>query len=341
MRVMEGKVNINIYYGGRGLIDDPTLYVINKMQEVLEELRVKVTLYNLYENKNAIPTLPQTLKEADGIILASTVEWYGIGGYMYQFLDSCWLYGDKEKIAKLYMCPVVMSTTYGEREGKTQLATAWEVLGGLPCSGICGYIANTLTLEMKQEYTTIIEKKAENLYRTINQKIPSFPASNQAVKNTVAINPNVDLTPQESEQLSRYAADDSYVQRQKEDIQELASMFRDMLNEKDGVPQGTYIQQFQQAFKPQPGFSAAYALKLDEKEEALIIQVDGSDMECYYGKLETPDVEVTAPSNIIDDIIAGRTSFQSAFMTGAMKMKGNFRVMRMLDNLFVFEGEKL
>ena len=64
-------------------------------------------------------------------------------------------------------------------------------------------------------------------------------------------------------------------------------------------------------------------------------------MECYYGKLETPDVEVTAPSNIIDDIIAGRTSFQSAFMTGAMKMKGNFRVMRMLDNLFVFEGEKL
>ena len=254
---MEGKVNINIYYGGRGLIDDPTLYVINKMREVLEELRVHVTQYNLYENKNAIPTLPQTLKEADGIILASTVEWYGIGGYMYQFLDSCWLYGEKEKISQLYMCPVVMSTTYGEREGKMQLATAWEVLGGQPCSGICGYIANTLTLEMKQEYTTIIEKKAENLYRTVNQKIPSFPASNQAVKNTVAITPNVDLTPQESEQLSRYAADDGYVQRQKEDIQELASMFRDMLNEKDGSSQDTYIQRFHQAFKPQPSFSAS------------------------------------------------------------------------------------
>lgn len=337
MRVMEEKVNINIYYGGRGLIDDPTLYVINKMREVLEELRVKVTLYNLYENKNAIPTLPQTLKEADGIILASTVEWYGIGGYMYQFLDSCWLYGDKEKIARLYMCPVVMSTTYGEREGKTQLATAWEILGGMPCSGICGYIANTLTLEMKQEYTTIIEKKAENLYRTINQKIPCFPASNQAVKNTVAINPNVDLTPQESEQLSRYAADDSYVQRQKEDIQELASMFRDMLHEKEGVSQDAYIQQFHQAFKPQSGFSATYVLKLEEKTDALIIQVDGSEIECYYGVMEEPDVEVTASSGMLDEIIAGRMSFQSAFMSGAMKMKGNFRVMRMLDNIFVFE----
>ena len=47
MRVMEDNVNINIYYGGRGLIDDPTLYVINKMREVLEELRVHVTQYNL------------------------------------------------------------------------------------------------------------------------------------------------------------------------------------------------------------------------------------------------------------------------------------------------------
>ena len=35
-------MNINIYYGGRGIIDDPTIYVINKMQEVLEELRVHV-----------------------------------------------------------------------------------------------------------------------------------------------------------------------------------------------------------------------------------------------------------------------------------------------------------
>ncbi len=329
-------MNINIYYGGRGLIDDPTLYVINKMREVLEELRVKVTQYNLHESKNTIATLPQTLKDADGIILASTVEWYGIGGYMYQFLDACWLYGDKEKISRLYMCPVVMSTTYGEREGKLQLSTAWEVLGGQPCSGICGYIANTAMLEMNQEYLTIIEKKAENLYRTINQRLPSFPASNLAVKKTVAITRNVDLTPQESEQLSQYVSDDNYVQRQKEDIQELASMFRDMLSVKDGGQQDVYPRQFHKAFKPQPGFAAAYALNLDEKADSLIIQVDGPDLECYYGTLEEPDVEVTAASDLIDEIIEGRMTFQRAFMSGSMKMKGNFRVLRMLDNLFVF-----
>ena len=35
---MVTNMKINIYYGGRGLIDDPTLFVIGKMQEVLEEL---------------------------------------------------------------------------------------------------------------------------------------------------------------------------------------------------------------------------------------------------------------------------------------------------------------
>ena len=35
-------MKINIYYGGRGLIGDPTLYVIQKMQEVLQELNVTV-----------------------------------------------------------------------------------------------------------------------------------------------------------------------------------------------------------------------------------------------------------------------------------------------------------
>ena len=230
-------LNINIYYGGRGIIDDPTIYVINKMQEVLEELRVHVERYNLYDGKTNITTLPQTLKEADGIILATTVEWYGIGGYMQQFLDACWLYGDKETIAGIYMCPVVMSTTYGEREGKLSLAAAWEILGGLPCSGICGYIENTVTLEMNGQYGQIIEKKAENMYRTINQKIASFPASNKVMRQKVTIPKAINLTPQETEQLSEYVSDDTFVQRQKEDIQELTSMFREL-------PQPTAEQRF-------------------------------------------------------------------------------------------------
>ena len=88
-------MKINIYYGGRGVIDDPTIFVLSQIEQVLGELRVEVARYNIYEYKNQIATLPVTLKDADGIILATTVEWLGIGGFMSQFLDACWFYGDK------------------------------------------------------------------------------------------------------------------------------------------------------------------------------------------------------------------------------------------------------
>ena len=48
-------MKVNIYYGGRGLIEDPTLYVINKIQDVLKEIRVNVGRYNLYEQKTGSP----------------------------------------------------------------------------------------------------------------------------------------------------------------------------------------------------------------------------------------------------------------------------------------------
>ena len=92
-------MNINIYYGGRGLVDDPTIFAINKIQEVLNELNVNVTRYNLYEMKNTITTLSQTITEADGVIFATTVEWVGMGGYMQTLLDSCWLYSDKSQVS--------------------------------------------------------------------------------------------------------------------------------------------------------------------------------------------------------------------------------------------------
>lgn len=331
-------MKINIYYGGRGMIDDPTLVVVNKMQEVLEELHVKVERYNLHELKNTIPTLPQTLKDADGVIFATTVEWHGIGGYMHQFLDACWLYGDKEKISQIYMCPIVMSTTYGEREGKLDLSTAWEILGGLPCSGICGYIADTVSLEMNEGYMRLIEKKAENMYRTINQKIPSLPASNQAVKQMVYSTKNIDLTPQESEQLSQYVADDSYVQRQKEDIQELTSMFRDMMEfSSESEEAEEYVDDLKSHFVPQPGFTANYKVVLEGKKKPLIIEVNTNRIECYYGNsAETIDVEMQMQHNVMDEIVNGRMTFQRAFMGGDMKMKGDFRILRSLDQIFNF-----
>ncbi len=71
------------------------------------------------------------------------------------------------------------------------------------------------TFQMNKDFGLIIEKKAENLYRTISQKIKSLPSSNQAIKQNVSRTQSMNLTPQESEQLSKYVSDDSYVKQQK------------------------------------------------------------------------------------------------------------------------------
>lgn len=329
-------MRINVYYGGRGLIGDPTQYVIRKMTSVLEELNVTVERYDLYVIKNAITTLPKTLKEADGVILATTVEWYGIGGYMQQFLDACWLYGDKDAISRIYMCPVCMSTTYGEREGKMNLATAWEILGGKPCSGICGYIPEISLLECKEEYNRIIEKKAENMYRSISQKLASFPASNQAVKQKISVTQNADLTPQETEQLSMYAADEEYVARQKEDIKELSSLFYNKLENQENDDEEKYISDFKGVFKPQAGVNAIYKFKIKNFKKDLIVKVNGPKLDIFYGQNEYSDVKLELDSEVMDAIIAGDNNFQRMFMNGKMSSKGDFNLLRALDTLFPF-----
>ncbi|GFI28782.1 MAG: SCP-2 sterol transfer family protein [Lachnospiraceae bacterium] len=329
-------MKVNIYYGGRGLLDDPTLYVIDKMQEVLVELRVNVERYNIFEHKNSISTLPQTIKDADGIVLATTVEWLGIGGYMQQFLDSCWLYGDKEKIAATYMQPVVMSTTYGEREGEIALASAWEILGGLPCAGLCGYVEDLIAFEMNRDYTVLIEKKAENLYRTISQKLKSLPNSNQAVKQSVLRPQQLELTPQESEQLSKYVSDDVYVKKQKEDIEELSSMFKDLLGQSEEDAEMAYLTELEAHFVAQDDFSATYLFMIDGKKKPLTVEVHNEELRVHYGQGEKIDVYAKMTTTVMDNIIQGRMSFQRAFMTGEMTAKGNFKTLKMLDQIFIF-----
>ncbi len=329
-------MNVNVYYGGRGIIDDPTLTVIGRIQTVLEELRVNVKRYNLYEYKNTIPTLPQTLGEADAIILASTVEWFGIGGYMQLFLDACWQFGDKEKISQIYMMPVAISRTYGEREAKLDLDIAWEILGGKPCSGICGYIQNAIELELNPNYVELVEKKAENLYRTVSQKIAYLPASNKIIKQKVAFPRVENLSPEESAQLSQYVTDEHYVQTQKQDIQELASIFRDQMGADGGTSSEEYVGEIKKAFKAQPGVAGSYLIKLEGSDKELVIKLSAAGIVCEYGSLEKPDVEMETTKSVMDDIIAGRMTFQRAFMSGSMKMKGDFRILCALDQVLEF-----
>ena len=95
--------------------------------------------------------------------------------------------------------------------------------------------------------------------------------------------------------------------------------------------------ELKKAFVPQAGFRAEYSIGIEEKKKRLLISVDGSKLECSYGIQERADVEMQLGRAAMEDIINGRMTFQRAFMSGVMKTKGDFRILRTLDQLFRFD----
>lgn len=331
---------------------------------------MEVTRYNIFEEKSAIATLPATLKEADGVILAATVEWFGIGGYMQQFLDMCWLYADKQELSGMYMLPVVMATTYGERDAELSLVKAWETLGGIPITGLAAYVENLDEFEQNEDYSKIIEKKTETLYRSIHQKTQSLPTSTLAVKTNLLKTRTIDLTPQESEQLSKFVSDESYVKQQKEDIEELSNMFKKMLsnekmdedleefsdkdqgdtnidqNELEDRENGkeipidsnsdTLVAAFIKHYNPEPDFTASYGIIISDQDLILHLEATPEHIKAFYAATDEADVILRTTTKMLNNILEGKITFQKGFMAGEISAKGNFKTLRMLDTIFQF-----
>ena len=232
------------------------------------------------------------------------------------------------------MAPVVMSTTYGEKEAELDLMNAWQSLGGTVCPGISGYLPEVSELETNDTYKKLIEKAAENIYRSVNQHTTALPVSVMAIRKAAYKTRNTALTQQETEQLSEYASDDRYVAKQKEDIKELASMFRGKMENRRQVSDDDLPGFFKSSFRPEAGVSVKYKINIKGKDKALILRIDGRELEAGYGDLVYADIEVSIDRSVMTEIAEGRTSFQRAFMSGSITAKGDFAKIGLLDRLF-------
>ena len=189
---------------------------------------------------------------------------------------------------------------------------------------------------MNQDYSLIIEKKAENFYRMISQKVIAFPNSSMEVKKTVLRSSNLSLTPQESEQLSEYVSNDNYVKKQKEDIEELANLFKGMLGESDDTDD--YIVKLQEHFYPMDGLKAMFQIDFIDENSSLVIEIDEDKMNCYRGTVDHADVTAKVRTSLFEEVLNGSKSFQSAFMSGDLSAQGNFKILRNFDTIFRFQN---
>lgn len=216
------------------------------------------------------------------------------------------------------------------------LENAWEILGGMPCSGLCGYVEDMAAFVDNEEYVNAIEKKAENMYRTISRRSKGLPNSNKVVSKTVQKSHQIPLTPQESEQLSYYAADEKYVEQQKQDIIELSKIYKGLLGRMGSDPSTEFVSSFVSHFTPVPDFTASYQIEIDGKEKPLFIYVNGDDLKCEYRADDSSDVLAKLSPDTLNEIVSGRMSFLRAFSMGDMSARGHLSILRKLDEIFGF-----
>ncbi len=89
-------------------------------------------------------------------------------------------------------------------------------------------------------------------------------------------------------------------------------------------------------FVPQEDFAANYLFMIEGKKKPLSVEIKNEEIQVHYGQNEKVDVYTKLTTAVMDNIIQGRMTFQRAFMTGEMTAKGNFKTLKMLDQIFIF-----
>ena len=62
----------------------------------------------------------------------------------------------------------------------------------------------------------------------------------------------------------------------------------------------------------------------------------GEELNLFYGQTSDAAVLIKLDKRLLEDVFEGRITFQRAFMTGEMTAKGNFKTLKMLDDIFIF-----
>ena len=79
-----------------------------------------------------------------------------------------------------------------------------------------------------------------------------------------------------------------------------------------------------------------YKIELTDREDVFYIKTELHELEILEETGTKPDIEMSLTEEVLQKIMQGQDTFQKAFMTGNLKMKGDFGLFRMMDEMFIF-----
>lgn len=352
---ISGKHKVVLVYGGSQLANDPTYVVVERISNVLTELNVTIKRIDLYKNSYNMNEFFEELSESDGVILASTVEWYGIGGLMQTFLDQAYMGNQFDIFEGTYLFGVVVSRQGFERDALNHMIKSWEILGGIEGVNLCASINSSADIETNKDLLFAIDKKAEDFYRFINQQRIAMPTSihENKVMIKVPVSSEVDkgeqmymnqvMNPVKKEetydnQMSFISNYDEFIEQQQKDIEDIASLFKERMSTKTSVQNKTIPELFEYKYKPDKSFGDCKISWVvnDASNENFLLDFNGASLKAKQGKKMDADVVISSNYDVLKKITESKLTVQRAFMTGEIKAKGNFTLLYKLDQLFAF-----
>lgn len=352
-KTITGKHKVILVYGGTRLSDDPSYVVAERVTSVLAELNVSIHRIDLYKNNYQMESFLDQLAESDGVIIATTVEWFGIGGLLQTFLDQAYISGQFSVFEGTYLFNIAISRNRFEREAMDHILRSWEILGGIEGINLCASIESSAEIETSSDLLFSIDKKAEDFYRVINQQRMALPTSindnkvivrmpapteegaHMVMKKVINSDKREETIDNQGSFISNY---DEFIEKQQQDINDIASLFKDRLATDIGISGMGLSELFEHRFKPDKSFrdcTISWVVN-DSAPDNFVMNFKGAGMKTRKGKKSDADVIISASLETTKKITERKLTIQRAFMTGEVKAKGNFTLLYKLDALFSF-----
>lgn len=345
----------------------------NIAYETLKELGVQVNEINLNNIKinyydssysEEMIQIMNSLKDSDGIIFAYTSELFSPCALFKTFLEY-FQHKDFNEILNRKNCFLLtLSDKCGERSSLDYLSKVINNFNGFDSLKIG---LNTTSIK-QNDINDIIEKSIEDFYRLLRQNrqfvIPTDYFYSEMISENKSILPDelhLETLPiknkTSTDELSKKLNLDAFTQKQEEDINEIVKLFSEKYKKnsteinfdndnfttftEEIVPRAKTTKQLTQSlqhnFKPQlsNGLIAIIQLSItgDDGFEGFL-SINNDICEFFDGESENPDIVIIAQSKIWSDILKGNLTSQKSFMTGQLKVRGNFVLLIKFDQLF-------
>ncbi len=342
-RVINSRVSnkdIILLYGGSNLKNDACKPIIESMASVFNELNMNVIMLSLFDSDFTADLFLDSLETAAGVVIGSSVDWYGIGYKLQAFLDDVYYSGRSYLLRGMPTMVLTISRSAYEEEGMNFVKNSIEILGATVSDTLTGAIENSVYYDTNKTYQKVVEDKAEDFYRHIKKGASSLPSSIGAKKVYIKVSREQNKYEPKSkrdvtvkEKANTY---NDFLETQKRDIDELSEIFMEKMSisSKGKTYKDIFLNSFLEESQLEKSI-ICFDIE-DNKSENFNMLIDKSLIKMLPFNNIDCDVIISLGQKNMENIISKKVTMQKAFLTGEIKVKGNFALLYKMDDIFEF-----